>query len=112
MPETAWQPDPKLLQELADETARRLAGNPPDKVAIFRDVARAVPREHRRECVSAIAHELSMRGHIKRAMNHPDAPATEVAQPPRNEPREPKQEGFGFGEGPRIKIRPPTRRHL
>ena len=112
MSETAWKPDPTLLQELADEAARRLAGNPPDRVAVFRDVARAVPREHRQECVSAIAHELSMRGQIKRAMHRPDAPAGEDTLSSRNTPSEHKQTGFGFGEGPRTKIRPPTRRHL
>ena len=112
MPELAWKPDPALLNELADQAARRLGGNPPDRVAIFRDVARAAPKEHRGEYITAIAHELSMRGHIKRAENRPNAPALEATPSPRNEPREAKQTGFGFGEGTRVKIRPPTRRHL
>ncbi len=117
MPETAWRPDPTLLKELADETAPRLKGNPLNRVAIFRAVIRAnpkVPKEHRNDCISPIAEELNMRGHIKRAMNRPDAPPSEPTARPAKEQRA-EQTGFGFGEAlhkPETKLRPPTRRHL
>ena len=104
-----WQPNPELLQQLANKAAVRLADNPPNRVAVLREVVRGAPKDKRPEYLTAVAHELSMRRHINRAKGLPDAPKEPPSTPPPQEP----QLGFGFGEGPRsTQIRPPTRRHL
>lgn len=97
--------DPTKVQEIADAAARkRNAG------CEFTNAVRAamrgkkIGREEWSEYFSAVATELGRRGREMRPRRvEPPAPVAE-------QPAEP-QLGFGFGEGPRTKIRPP-RRHL
>lgn len=98
--------DQQLVSEIADAAARRIRGGTP-----FTDAARAAMRGRGireaewGEYFSAVATALNNR--------------SREVQPRRAEPikstatrREEPQLGFGFGEGPRHKIRPPSRRHL
>ena len=109
MTEHGWEPDPELLQNLTEQAANRLRGNPnAAPVDIIRSVIRkGVPRDVREEYFSAVASALSERSRL----NRPPVAAGR-REPLLKAPQPDPQLGFGFGEGPRVKIRPPTRRHL
>lgn len=95
------------VKRVANIVSRRLQGG-----GSFTDVARKViraeiPKDQREEFLTAVASELSGRKHPKDTHLLPDAPS------PKGEVNSvPEDSQLGFGEGPRHKIRPPTRRHL
>lgn len=98
--------DPGHIRELAQAMKNKLDNGMGYQEA-QRQVFKGLRCDERAAYISAVGHELSMRQHLKEARAFPDALPTEPISRP-----EPKQAGFSFGEGSRVKIRPPTRRHL
>ncbi|MBI2552144.1 hypothetical protein HYW17_02495 [Candidatus Uhrbacteria bacterium] len=96
------------IRELAKAMSRKLAGGM-DYGEAQKQVFHGLRGDERAEYLSAVGSRLSMSGHLQRARELPNVPP-----PPKDTPATTATEqlGFGFGEGPRRKIRPPTRRHL
>lgn len=102
--------DRARVSELANRMSKRLNSGTPFQEALS-SVFQGLRGDERAEYISAVASELSMRGHLEKARALPEAIPKETTASPAAKYRD-AQTGFGFGEGSPTKIRPPTRRHL
>lgn len=101
-------PDTMEVKRLAEIVAKRLRAGE-SFVEVTRQVIRkeGVPKDERKEMLTAIGTELSAHRHVGEAKRRPNVS---------KEPPKPQREQIGFGFGERRpgekKIRPPRRRHL